>query len=274
MIIYLVKNNINGKCYVGQTSQELNRRRNHHLRSAEINRYGTHFHRALKKYEAKNFSWYILDACDNKDVLNKLEKDYIKMFNSFENGYNMTSGGLGHNGLSGSLHPMYGKHRSKHTKEKLSMINKGKVLSDITKEKIGLSSKGRTMPVSARKKISKAVKGRKLSKETIEKIRLKTSGENHHCFGKKLPKKWRENAALAQSSPWLIGFPDGKYKIVKGLNKFCRENFLSSTSMQRVANGVKKEHRGFKCKRLFEFTIYRVGKENMEKFVEVLSDNN
>jgi group I intron endonuclease len=87
MIIYKVTNKINNKCYIGQTRRSLKIRKNEHLHG---NRY---FDKILKK-NIDQFEWTILCECQNTIELNKLEKYYIKLFNSFgDNGYNKNSGG-------------------------------------------------------------------------------------------------------------------------------------------------------------------------------------
>lgn len=255
MLIYVATNLINNKKYIGQTSQTLNGRKNHHIRSALLKRYDTHFHRALVKYGNENFLWEVLEECDDRYSLNKLEIYYIDKFNTYKNGYNMSLGGLGHSNMGGKSHPMFGKHHSDETKKKLRDFNLGKKLSQETKNKIGESSKGRVMPAITRRKISEANKGKPLSEDTKKKISESCSGEKHHLFGKKLPDSWRKNAAMAQSYEWLVTLPDGRRKTIIGLNGFCRDNNLCATSMIRAADGKCKEHRGFVCGRLYKEII-------------------
>jgi hypothetical protein len=74
--------------------------------------------------------------------------------------------------------------------------------------------------------ISKGLKGYKKSKE-----HLKNLGETH-------------------AKTYLITYPDGTEKVIKGLQKFCKENGLTNTLMNCVANGKQSHHKGFKCKYL------------------------
>lgn len=53
-------------------------------------------------------------------------------------------------------HPMYGKHHSEETKQKISKIHKDKHLSEETKQRIGKASKGRKHTNETKQKISKA----------------------------------------------------------------------------------------------------------------------
>ena len=91
--IYKVTNLMNGKIYIGKTNN-FTKRKLEHTRY-DINN-GNIFHKALKKYGESNFKWEIIDTCTGLDQINKLEKYYIKKFNSYKpNGYNMTKGGDG-----------------------------------------------------------------------------------------------------------------------------------------------------------------------------------
>ena len=91
--IYKVTNKVNGKSYIGQTIREPKIRWQEHQKR-DINK-DTYFHRALKKYGIDNFTWEIIEECNNS-VLNEREIYWIKKFDTFyknEKGYNMTIGG-------------------------------------------------------------------------------------------------------------------------------------------------------------------------------------
>jgi group I intron endonuclease len=86
MIIYEIKNKINGKIYIGQhSSNELNT----YYGSGKLIKY------AIDKYGIENFERTILEICSSKDELNEREKYWIKEKNSIINGYNLTDGGTG-----------------------------------------------------------------------------------------------------------------------------------------------------------------------------------
>ncbi len=91
------------------------------------------FHKALHKYGATNFVWQIIDMAGTHEDLNIAEIGWIKKLGSFENGYNMTAGGLGH----------LGRSLSKKEKEHLSILNKGKSFSPKTRKRIGDGLRGR-----------------------------------------------------------------------------------------------------------------------------------
>lgn len=92
MIIYKATNKLNGKCYIGQTTRNLNVRKNIHEKCAEDGS-KTKFHNAIKKYGKENFNREVVEIVNDKDKLNELETFYIRKFDSVNNGYNMYYGG-------------------------------------------------------------------------------------------------------------------------------------------------------------------------------------
>ncbi len=88
--IYLHRNVINKKCYIGQTWQQPERR----WRKADPS-YTTYkpclaFYRALVKYGWENFESTILATATSEAELNALEERYMKEYDSLgENGYNI-----------------------------------------------------------------------------------------------------------------------------------------------------------------------------------------
>lgn len=113
-----------GKSYIGQTTDELKRKRQH--KQAAYNEkdksYNYKFHTAIRKYGFDSFKYEILYTifCNTLEelinILNEKEIYYIGLYDSYRNGYNMTIGG---NQLHGELHPSYGTHLSEEHKEKL-----------------------------------------------------------------------------------------------------------------------------------------------------------
>jgi group I intron endonuclease len=86
MIIYEIKNKVNGKIYIGQHSSD------------ELGSYwgsGKLIKRAIKKYGIENFERTILEKCSNKNELNERERYWIKEKDSINSGYNLTEGGTG-----------------------------------------------------------------------------------------------------------------------------------------------------------------------------------
>lgn len=92
-IIYKHTSLKSGKAYVGLTCISMNRRWIQHTSEA---RKGSqlHFHRAIRLYGEDNWIHEIIaDSIDTIEEANALEQYYIKKYDTFENGYNLTDGG-------------------------------------------------------------------------------------------------------------------------------------------------------------------------------------
>ena len=195
-IIYLIKNKVNGKCYVGQTQKEkgfdyryycsgegIERVYNYHKSLREHNRsYNEHLLRSIEKYGFKAFEVIkYLDYAFSLEELNIKEKVYIQLYNSLKNGYNETLGGEGTEGRPHSEETRQkisearkGKHHSEETRQKISEANKGdnhpmygKYHTEETKQKMSKIKKGENNPMhgnhhseEAKQKISEARKGK------------------------------------------------------------------------------------------------------------------
>lgn len=98
--IYMIKNKISGKIYIGQTSTTLKMRMSRHFTVANCNANATGIDGAIRKYGKDNFSAEVICEC-NKEELNEKEKHYISLFqsNNRKKGYNLTVGGQDWSGL-------------------------------------------------------------------------------------------------------------------------------------------------------------------------------
>lgn len=95
MIVYLIRNLLNGKKYVGQTASSLRERWQGHVSSAQS---GSRFpiHCAIRKYGVGNFEISELARAANKEELDVLEQKHIAESRSMvPEGYNRTAGGDG-----------------------------------------------------------------------------------------------------------------------------------------------------------------------------------
>ena len=88
--IYKIQNLINGKIYIGQ-SIHIKARFNAHKSEAR-NGNTRPLYNAIRKYGVENFSFEVIEEC-SKEKLNEREIYWIKKYDSFHNGYNLTPGG-------------------------------------------------------------------------------------------------------------------------------------------------------------------------------------
>lgn len=94
-IIYIIRNLVDGKVYIGQTRRSLKDRWFEHCRKPVSSNEGRmSIKKAIRTLGKENFSIEILETCDAKD-LNDREYYYIKLYNSNDPkvGYNGTCGG-------------------------------------------------------------------------------------------------------------------------------------------------------------------------------------
>lgn len=91
MIIYKVKNKIDGKMYIGQTRKTLEKRWKDHCSNRSSCRY---LKFAILKYGKENFEITQITKCNSLEEMNHREAYCIKLFNTMTpNGYNLTTGG-------------------------------------------------------------------------------------------------------------------------------------------------------------------------------------
>lgn len=88
--IYKITNLINNKIYIGQSTNIQNRWEEHKFYSSNEH---TALQAAFKKYGISNFSFEVIEECP-KEKLDEREIYWIKFYDSYNNGYNLTKGGM------------------------------------------------------------------------------------------------------------------------------------------------------------------------------------
>ena len=150
--VYMIKNSVNGKIYIG-CSVDVNRRFNSHKNKlVNGNHSNLHLQQSWNKYSQSAFTFEIIEECDDS-ILYEREHYYATYYNTLDNkiGYNKLP-------TSNNKRPAY--------------------LTEEIKQKISKSRKG----------IPCKYKGVKRSAEVVEKIKLNrksTEGVNNPMYGKK-----------------------------------------------------------------------------------------
>ena len=207
-IIYLIKNKLNEKCYIGQTVQALGKRIYRHRYKS--NKKIMPISVAIKKYGWNNFETKLLSTCYSLEELNEEEKRMVNEYNTWSPfGYNLRAG----NG-KGSM--------SEETKLKISKSNKGKKRDEETKIKLSISHKGFKPTDETRKKLSKINKGKKPHENTM----LGASIKNAKTY-------------------FLINDKNEKIQITN-MKKFCLNNNLDRGYMSNLVTGKRYEYKGYK----------------------------
>lgn len=240
-----------GKSYIGQT-KNLKRRRKEHKNNKNC---GCRlFNSAIKKYGFDAFNEEVLERELTLEDANFLEEFYIREQNTLSpNGYNLKYGGNNHmwnadsiikmkETMSGEKNHFYGKQHSEETKNKNREAHLGKKSFCFGKFGKEHPSYGVKVSEERKREISKFMTGRYI-------------GENNPMFGRvgELNPMFGicgENSIHAKK--YIVIFPDGHEEFVHGLNKFCKEYKLDTSSMIKVAKGKNTTHKGFKCEYVTE----------------------
>jgi group I intron endonuclease len=144
--IYLIKNSINEKVYVGQTLREVSKRWRQHIKDLKYSNRQNKIYRAMRKHGFENFHYEILEEVENytPEILDELETKYITQYDSYSNGYNETRGGR--RGSIGYKHrPESILKMKENTKKKFGKENPnygGKNYTDKSKKRMSEAKQG------------------------------------------------------------------------------------------------------------------------------------
>ena len=137
--VYSHTNLINGKIYIGITSNKPERR----WRKGDGYKRSLKFYNAIQKYGWNNFRHEILYENLTEKEAKNIEQKLIRENKKQNKSYNITDGGDGNVGWV----------VSEETKKKISESHLGKKLSEEHKKNIGISGKGRIVSEETKKKI-------------------------------------------------------------------------------------------------------------------------
>lgn len=181
-IVYEIKNNENGKRYIGRTGDYKNRQRVH-LNLLNKNKHHSYLlQEDWNKYQPIDFVFAIIAECLTEQDSADLEEYLINQ--EYEKLYNISK-----NSRSGDLISYHPKKEEIVERMRESVIARYSTMNEQEKrdkhgqigERNGMF--GRTHSKDSRNKISSKLKG-------------KNSGENNHMFGKKLSKERREKLSI------------------------------------------------------------------------------
>jgi group I intron endonuclease len=171
--VYMIKNKINSKVYIGKTN-DLEERWNKHLSDARCEPEGKYFviHRALNKYGVENFDFSMVEEMPTEPEIFEREVYWIAFYKSnicrYGNafGYNLTDGG---EGASGHVH-------SEMSKLKMSKASKGKPKSEEHKSSLRLAHTGKVLTDEHKANIGKSGRGKKRTNKSKENYRQSKLG--------------------------------------------------------------------------------------------------
>ena len=174
--IYLIKNKINGKKYIGQTTMGFDKRYKNNI---EKYCHNVHLKNSIKKYGIENFEIVKeFDVAYSLEELNQKEKEWIDHFGGQDSDllYNLKSGGDNaipskelRKKLSEAQNKRYSRLSIEERKKLFGSHSKGKPLSNSHVKKVSLSKMGHEVKEETREKIRKTLLGHKRSEESIKK---------------------------------------------------------------------------------------------------------
>ena len=174
--LYVVKNKINNKVYIGQSNKENERWRQHKYYAKNLEKTKQYIHRAMNKHGIENFVYEVIATSQTQEDANETEKELIKQYDSRNPkfGYNMVPGGGGLG--SGENHPCYGKKQSEETVNKRVESRKGYFPTEETKEKVRQSLIGKKHTNERKEKISRSHLGKSVWNKGTKNIMKSNSG--------------------------------------------------------------------------------------------------
>lgn len=181
--IYGIRNEVNGKWYVGQGASIEKRRVKHFQLLRRDAHYNAHLQAAFGVYGENFFKFQRLEEV-LPEMLDIREMAWIQYYKSDQRefGYNIGSGGVASHAMSletrwkiSKAH--LGMRASPETLLKLSKAALGRVVSAETREKISKGGMGRVMSESHRQKLRAANLGRPCSSETRLKLSILNCGK-------------------------------------------------------------------------------------------------
>src|ERR1017187_2237510 len=90
--IYKITHKINNKAYIGQTTKPLEKRWKDHLYDSYTVIRRSKFHDAIRDSFEEDWLVEIIEEC-SEELLNEREAFWVKLYNTYEEGYNSTPDG-------------------------------------------------------------------------------------------------------------------------------------------------------------------------------------
>ena len=275
-VVYLILNTGNGKRYVGQTVQPLEKRFNAHAKCKKNMLIG----KAIRKYGKDKFRYGVIKSCASKEEMDYWEKYFIVALKSkVPYGYNMTDGGEGTSGLERT--PEYLKYLSE---SRMGEKNPryGKKNTPEHTARIVAACKGRKTPPETCKKIAASHMGEKFTQERCANISISKRGD---CQYKNLIAELDAHKLSYSALARLMGLSEGKVSLkMTGKRNFTErdkiklveifgkpiEYLLACESPPEIKEPVKKKRKPYSQEECARRSVKKRGKSPYKNLIAEL----
>jgi group I intron endonuclease len=228
--IYLIVNNINGKFYIGSTTNDKRRWYTHRRELTNNTHSNPHLQRAWNKYGSLAFSFELIYECP-VDALLKIEEAVIQQYFGLEMCYNMNRS---------AQMPGLGRVWTDESKTKLSTAQRGKRLSTDHIERL----RGIKPTSVSRMKMRLAALQR--SQETRKKLSIsakKRSSANPQLTFDKVNSMARARRTFTEA---ILEHQETKQQVVvTNITDFASKYNLHGGHVSEVIGGHRKSHNGW-----------------------------
>ena len=215
--IYFIENKLNGKRYIGQTVQPLEKRISRHKWTCTLKGCRMAITQAIAKHGWENFEFGVICECNDQKELDRMEMETIKLQGTLcPGGYNIEHGG---NGL-GKRGPEFGL--------KMSRIMKGRKASQETRKKLSESHKGYKPSLETRRKMSLANRGK---------------GPSEQARRKGLDGSSEMSALIADNGDAIL---------IRNMAQFAKKNGHSKSKLCELVRGKRSYYKEYKPHPLHE----------------------
>ena len=224
----------NGKFYIG-ASIDVERRWKEHKSTLRRNaHHSKRMQNAWNKYGEQNFSWEILEECD-VDSLSSVEQSWIDKTRCCDKNI----------GFNISEFSEFKLWTSKRQSKDFVVTHPSGYEEYVTNMsefcRLNNLNQGAMIAVARHKTNHHKSFQCRYSYMSFEEWQLKRKSIITENKNKKRP------MSRKKPSSYRIITPDGSEILITSLSKFCLENDLSQGNMTEVANGNRKQHKGYIC---------------------------
>jgi len=210
--VYQIRNQINGKGYVGSSTNMAKRWQIHLSRLRRKIHCNAYLQNAFDKYGETAFEFSVLEEAKPEDLLER-EQDYLDLLCPEYNLSPIAGSAMGckrslearrkisdtmrgrtlsaehrrrmSEARRGERNYNYGKHLSEETRSKIGVALRGRTLSEETRHKMSEAQRGRVFSKEHRRKLSEAHKGKSHSEETRRKMSESHRGMRNPFYGER-----------------------------------------------------------------------------------------